>query len=209
MSSSYPKAKRVMDVTGAIICLILLSPVILITAVAVRVNLGSPVLFKQERPGLHEQIFTLYKFRSMKNIDESKGLVTDADRLGTFGRALRSTSLDELPSLWNVFKGDMSFVGPRPLLVEYLAVYTPEETKRHLVKPGITGLAQVSGRNNLIWEDRFYLDLFYAKNLSFSLDFQILMKTVTTVFSRKDISAHGQATMTKLERKAEYFKNGQ
>lgn len=200
MSSSYPKAKRVLDVTGAIICLILLSPVILITAVAVRVNLGSPVLFKQERPGLNERVFTLYKFRSMKHVDQSRNLVTDAERLGTFGRLLRSTSLDELPSLWNVLKGDMSFVGPRPLLVEYLLLYTPDETKRHLVRPGITGLAQVSGRNNLPWEDRFDFDLIYVNNVSFSLDAKILLRTVVAVFSRKDISANGQATMSKLQR---------
>lgn len=200
MSSSYPRVKRLLDVTGAIICLIFLSPIILITAVAVRVNLGSPVLFKQERPGLNERVFTLYKFRSMKHVDESRNLVTDGERLGTFGRVLRSTSLDELPSLWNVLKGDMSFVGPRPLLVEYLSLYTPDETKRHLVRPGITGLAQVSGRNNLRWEDRFDFDLIYVNNVSFSLDAKILLRTVVAVFSRKDISANGQATMSKLQR---------
>lgn len=200
MSNSYRLVKRMLDVVGALICLIIFSPVILITALSVRANLGSPVLFKQERPGLHEKIFTLYKFRSMKNIDESKGLVTDADRLGTFGRALRSTSLDELPSLWNVLKGDMSFVGPRPLLVEYLAVYTPEETKRHLVKPGITGLAQVSGRNNLQWEDRFDHDLIYVNSISFIFDLKIILKTLITVLARKDIAANGEATMSKFQR---------
>ena len=200
MSNSYRLVKRMLDVVGALICLIIFSPVILITALSVRANLGSPVLFKQERPGLHEKIFTLYKFRSMKNIDESKGLVTDADRLGTFGRALRSTSLDELPSLWNVLTGDMSFVGPRPLLVEYLAVYTPEETKRHLVKPGITGLAQVSGRNNLQWEDRFDHDLIYVNSISFIFDLKIILKTLITVLARKDIAANGEATMSKFQR---------
>jgi lipopolysaccharide/colanic/teichoic acid biosynthesis glycosyltransferase len=189
-----------LDVVGALICLIIFSPVILITGLSVRANLGSPVLFKQERPGLHEQIFTLYKFRSMKNIDQSTRLVTDAERLGTFGRKLRSTSLDELPSLWNVFKGDMSFVGPRPLLVEYLSVYTPEETKRHLVRPGITGLAQVSGRNNLQWEDRFDHDLIYVNSISFILDLKIILKTIITVLARKDITANGEATMSKFQR---------
>lgn len=196
----YTRAKRVLDFIGALLCLVLFSPVILVTALLVKLFLGSPVIFKQARPGLNEEIFTLYKFRSMKNIDETKGLITDAERLGTFGRILRSTSLDELPSLLNVIKGDMSFVGPRPLLVEYLDMYTPEEQARHSVRPGITGLAQVSGRNNIEWDDRFHYDLQYVNTINFPLDLQILLRTVTTVFSRKDVSASGHATMSKLER---------
>lgn len=196
----YIRAKRVLDFIGALICLVLFSPVILVTALLVKIFLGSPVIFKQERPGLNEEIFTLYKFRSMKNIDESKGLVTDAERLGKFGRILRSTSLDELPSLVNVIKGDMSFVGPRPLLVEYLAMYTPQEKARHSVRPGITGLAQVSGRNNINWDDRFHYDLQYVNTINLLLDVQVLLRTVSTVISRKDVSASGHATMSKLER---------
>ena len=196
----YIKVKRALDFSGAFLGLVLFSPLILLISLLVKSFLGSPVLFVQERPGLNEQIFKLYKFRSMKAIDESKNLISDADRLGTFGRALRSTSLDELPSLVNVLKGEMSFVGPRPLLVEYLAMYSNQERKRHLVRPGITGLAQVSGRNNLSWEERFDLDLEYLENLSLRLDFLILSKTVIAVFSRKGISAEGHATMTKFER---------
>lgn len=190
-----------LDVVGALICLILFSPVILITALSVRANLGSPVLFKQERPGLHEQIFTLYKFRSMKSIDESKGLNSDAERLGKFGQILRSSSLDELPSLCNVLKGDMSFVGPRPLLVEYLSEYSEEQAKRHLVIPGVTGLAQVSGRNSISWSEKLNLDIYYAENMSFSLDLKILIRTVNTVISRKGINAPGLATTNKFQNK--------
>jgi lipopolysaccharide/colanic/teichoic acid biosynthesis glycosyltransferase len=198
MSNSYRIVKRVLDVVGALICLILFSPVILITALAVRANLGSPVLFKQERPGLNERIFTLYKFRSMKSIDESKGLNSDAERLGKFGRILRSTSLDELPSLWNVMRGDMSFVGPRPLLVEYLAIYSLSQRRRHNVKPGITGLAQTSGRNGLSWEKKFELDVLYAENLSFPTDLQILGKTISVVLTRQNISSPGTVTSSKF-----------
>lgn len=201
MSSSYPKVKRLLDVVGALICLIIFSPVILITALAVRANLGSPVLFKQERPGLHEQIFTLYKFRSMKHVDESKGLNSDAERLGKFGQILRSSSLDELPSLWNVLKGDMSFVGPRPLLVEYLSEYSEEQAKRHLVIPGVTGLAQVSGRNSISWSEKLILDIYYAENMSFSLDLKILIRTINTVISRKGVNAPGLATTSKFQNK--------
>lgn len=197
----YPFIKRVLDILGAIVVLIITSPVLLITAVLVRINLGSPVIFSQPRPGLNEQIFKLYKFRSMKNVDEEKGLITDEQRLTLFGKILRSTSLDELPSLWNVLKGQMSFVGPRPLLVEYLDLYTSQESKRHKVRPGITGLAQVSGRNKLSWEERFDFDLLYVREMSFVLDARILLKTMFTVFDRNKVSADGQATMTKFQRK--------
>lgn len=200
MSNSYRIVKRMLDVVGALICLIIFSPVILITALSVRANLGSPVLFKQERPGLQEQIFTLYKFRSMKEVDEKKGLITDEERLGKFGRILRATSVDELPSLWNVLQGKMSFVGPRPLLVEYLPLYSKAERKRHSVRPGITGLAQVSGRNNLTWDEKFAMDVLYVDQISFRLDFQILLSTLKTVIRAKNINSPGSATSPKFQR---------
>lgn len=190
----YPLIKRALDILGAIVFLIITSPVLLITAVLVRINLGSPVIFAQPRPGLNEQIFKLYKFRSMKNVDIEKGLITDEQRLTRFGKKLRSTSLDELPSLWNVLKGEMSFIGPRPLLVEYLPLYTDEQRNRHGVLPGITGLAQVSGRNNLAWDQKFELDVEYCNKQSFKMDAIIFWKTFKTVFRRVGISTPGHAT---------------
>lgn len=191
----YPFIKRVLDILGAIVLLIITSPVLLITAVLVRINLGSPVIFSQPRPGLNERIFKLYKFRSMKNVDAEKGLLTDEQRLTRFGKILRSTSLDELPSLWNVLKGEMSFVGPRPLLVEYLPLYSEKQRGRHRVRPGLTGLAQVSGRNFLEWETKFNYDIDYIENEGFKLDFLILLKSVFVVLQRENISAPGQPTM--------------
>lgn len=183
---------------AAAIALVVLSPVLLVVSVLVVTRLGRPVLFVQPRPGLHGRIFHLRKFRSMRDIDESKGLVDDADRLTPFGRKLRSTSLDELPSLWNVLRGDMSVVGPRPLLVEYLAKYTPQQARRHEVRPGITGLAQVNGRNALSWEDKLTLDVEYVDKRSLWLDFRIIAATVRSVIVREGISAEGHATMTKF-----------
>jgi lipopolysaccharide/colanic/teichoic acid biosynthesis glycosyltransferase len=173
----YDVLKRALDVCAAIVGLIVLSPVILVTTIIVRANLGSPVLFTQQRPGRGGRVFRLYKFRSMRNVDESRNWVSDEQRLTRFGRVLRSTSLDELPSLWNVLRGDMSVVGPRPLLVEYLPRYTPEQARRHEVRPGITGLAQVSGRNTVRWEDRFALDVRYVDSRSLALDARILLQT--------------------------------
>ena len=167
----------------------------LITAILVRFKLGKPVIFSQPRPGLNEKVFNLNKFRSMKNVDESKGLITDEQRLTNFGKILRTTSLDELPSLWNVLRGDMSFVGPRPLLVDYLVRYNSEQTQRHIVLPGITGLAQVSGRNQVSWQQRFELDVYFVRNLSFLLDIRILLKTITIVFSRTGINSSESVTM--------------
>lgn len=198
MSKPYIRVKRLLDVLGSIVCLILFSPFILATALAVKINLGSPVLFKQERPGLNEHVYTLYKFRSMKQVDKSKGLISDASRLGKFGKVLRSTSLDELPSLWNVLKGDMSFVGPRPLLVEYLSIYSQDQKRRHAVRPGITGLAQVSGRNALSWENKFKLDVFYVDQMSMNLDSKILWKTLLVTIGMKDINAPGDVTVEKF-----------
>jgi len=191
----YPFAKRVLDIFGSVILLILTSPIMLITAILVRFKLGKPVIFSQPRPGLNEKVFNLNKFRSMKNVDESKGLITDEQRLTNFGKILRTTSLDELPSLWNVLRGDMSFVGPRPLLVDYLVRYNSEQTQRHIVLPGITGLAQVSGRNQVSWQQRFELDVYFVRNLSFLLDIRILLKTITIVFSRTGINSSESVTM--------------
>ena len=191
----YPFVKRVLDILGAIVLLIITSPILLITAVLVRINLGSPVVFSQPRPGLNERIFKLYKFRSMKNVDIEKGLITDEQRLTRFGKILRSTSLDELPSLWNVFKGEMSFVGPRPLLVDYLPRYSVEQAKRHNIKPGLTGLAQVSGRNLVSWKRRFELDVKYVEKVSFLLDFQIIFQTISIVIMKTGIHSETSATM--------------
>lgn len=196
----YPFVKRVLDILGAIVLLIITSPVLLITAVLVWINLGSPVVFSQPRPGLNERIFKLYKFRSMKNVDIEKGLITDEQRLTRFGKILRSTSLDELPSLWNVLKGEMSFVGPRPLLVSYLDRYSTHESRRHEVKPGITGLAQASGRNSLSWEEKFDLDVQYVEGISFNLDVRVLYLTVVSIFTRSGIAAEGHVTMPEFRK---------
>jgi lipopolysaccharide/colanic/teichoic acid biosynthesis glycosyltransferase len=194
----YDLLKRILDILIAAVTLVLLSPVLAIVALLVALRLGRPVLFVQPRPGRNGRIFRLRKFRSMRDIDESRGLVSDADRLTSFGRRLRSTSLDELPSLWNVLRGDMSVVGPRPLLVEYLPRYTLEQARRHEVRPGITGLAQASGRNALSWEDKFALDVQYVENRSLKLDARIVVATIRSVIAREGISAEGQATMTKF-----------
>lgn len=197
-SRSYDLPKRLLDAAAAAVLLVALAPVILLTALFVAVNLGRPVLFAQPRPGRGGRVFTLYKFRSMRAVDEQRGRVTDEQRLTRFGRILRASSLDELPSLWNVFRGDMSFVGPRPLLVEYLDRYTPEQARRHEVRPGITGLAQVSGRNTVAWEERFRLDVHYVERRSLALDARVLAATVRSVVKREGISAEGHATMSKF-----------
>lgn len=194
----YDFVKRGLDIVASACALVVLSPIILATAVLVAVKLGRPVVFAQKRPGKDGRIFTLYKFRSMRSVDESRGWVTDADRLTPFGVRLRSTSLDELPSLWNVLRGDMSVVGPRPLLVEYLERYTPEQARRHEVRPGITGLAQVSGRNAISWENRFAQDVRYVDRRSVGLDLRILVATIASVVKREGISAEGHVTMTKF-----------
>lgn len=197
-SRPYDVVKRALDVVASAVALVLLSPVIVVTAALVAVRLGRPVIFAQQRPGKDGRIFTLYKFRSMRAVDESRGWVTDADRLTPFGARLRATSLDELPSLWNVLKGDMSIVGPRPLLVEYLDRYTPEQARRHEVRPGITGLAQVTGRNAVTWESRFAQDLRYVERRSVGVDLRIVIRTISAVVRRDGISAEGHVTMTKF-----------
>lgn len=180
--------KRFFDFVLSLIAIIILSPVYIIVAILVRVKLGSPVIFTQERPGKDEKIFKMYKFRSMTSETDKEGnLLPDEVRLTSFGKKLRSTSLDELPELFNILKGDMSIVGPRPLLVKYLPYYTMEERHRHDVKPGLTGLSQVSGRNFIKWEERFLMDCDYTKNVSFLLDLKIIFKTIIKVFIKENI----------------------
>lgn len=191
--------KRILDITIASTALILLSPVYLIVAHKVKKNLGSPVLFRQVRPGLHGKPFEMIKFRTMKDALDTEGNpLPDSERLTPFGKMLRATSLDEMPELWNVIKGDMSIVGPRPLLMEYLPLYNAEQAKRHNVRPGITGYAQVNGRNAISWEKKFELDTWYVENQSLWLDFKIMLKTIKKVIAKDDISAEGEATMSKF-----------
>lgn len=181
--------KRIFDLLASLTALLLLLPVLLIVSLCIMIFIGRPILFSQDRPGKGEQIFKMYKFRSMSNQRDSNGnLLPDEQRLGRFGKLLRSTSLDELPALFNVIKGDMSLVGPRPLLVEYLPLYNPQQAKRHSVKPGITGWAQVNGRNAISWQKKFELDVEYVKNRSFALDLKILFMTVQKVFKREGIT---------------------
>jgi lipopolysaccharide/colanic/teichoic acid biosynthesis glycosyltransferase len=188
--------KRALDVVMAAVGLVLLSPLLAAVAVAVRVRLGSPVLFRQSRPGLNAVCFSLIKFRTMTTAADVQGnLLPDAERLTSLGRFLRKTSLDELPQLWNVLKGNLSLVGPRPLLIEYLDRYTPEQARRHLVKPGITGWAQVNGRNALSWEEKFALDTWYVDHWSFWLDLRIVLLTIKSVVRREGISNTRHATM--------------
>lgn len=187
--------KRFFDITAAASAMVALSPVYAITAYKVKKNLGSPVFFRQTRPGLHGVSFEMIKFRTMKDAtDEQGNSLPDSERLTPFGQTLRNTSLDELPELWNVLKGDMSLVGPRPLLMEYLPLYNDEQARRHNVRPGITGYAQINGRNNISWDEKFKLDTWYVDNQSLWLDIKILVKTVKKVLSRDDINELGQAT---------------
>ena len=191
--------KRLFDIVGATIALVVLSPVYAATAYKVSKNLGAPVLFRQIRPGLYGKPFEMIKFRSMKDdIDADGNPLEDGARLTSFGKALRNTSLDELPELWNVIKGDMSLVGPRPLLMEYLPLYNEEQARRHDVRPGITGHAQINGRNAIGWDERFALDTWYVDNQSLWLDIKILFKTVKKVIVKDGISAEGEATMSKF-----------
>jgi len=181
--------KRLLDIILSGLALILLSPVYLILAILIRIKLGSPIIFHQERPGKDEKIFTLCKFRTMTDErDENGQLLPDNVRLTKFGKILRATSLDELPELWNIFKGDMSIIGPRPLLVSYLPYYTEEEKLRHTVRPGLTGLAQVSGRNFLDWDRRLQKDVEYVKNLSFFMDLKVIFMTIKVVLVKEDVA---------------------
>lgn len=188
--------KRLLDIIGSLILIILLSPVLLITAILVRLKLGSPVIFKQERLGLNGQSFTIWKFRSMTNcIDENGNLLADEYRLTKFGKLLRDISVDELPQLWNVLIGDMSLIGPRPFIAEYGARYTSEQMRRHDVRPGISGWAQVMGRNSISWNQKFILDIWYVDNCSLMTDIKVLFKTIPIVLSRNGVSAENHVTM--------------
>ena len=191
--------KRAFDLAVAVLGLMILSPLLGVVALLVRIRLGSPVLFRQSRPGLEGRTFTLLKFRTMSDIVDSTGApLPDAERLTRFGEFLRRWSLDELPELWNVLRGDMSLVGPRPLLMEYLPLYTAEQARRHDVRPGLTGWAQVNGRNAISWDQKFALDVWYVEHASFALDLKILWLTIKNVFTGHGISAEGEATMPKF-----------
>lgn len=191
--------KRLMDIILSLFGLIVLSPIMLIVAILIRIKLGSPVIFKQERPGLNEKIFTMYKFRTMLNSKDKDGnLLSNEKRHTRFGKILRSTSIDELAELVNVLKGDMSLVGPRPLLVEYLPRYNQDQARRHEVRPGITGLAQVNGRNAISWEEKFDYDVEYVDSYSFIIDIKLLIKTVLKVFKRENVNQSQNTTMIKF-----------
>lgn len=188
--------KRTFDLFISAFLIVVLSPVFLIIYLLIKAKLGSPALFRQERPGLYGKVFKMYKFRSMTDAKDAEGnLLPDSERLTGFGKLLRQTSLDELPELFNILKGDMSFVGPRPLLVRYLDRYTPEQARRHEVKPGLTGWAQVNGRNAISWEDKFKLDVWYVDHWTLWLDLKIFLMTIIKVLKREGISSAGEATM--------------
>lgn len=192
--------KRPMDFFLSLIALIILSPVMLIVSILVRMKLGSPILFKQERPGLNEKIFTMYKFRTMTDGKDAQGkLLPDSVRLTKFGRILRATSLDELPELFNILKGDMSIVGPRPLLVQYLPLYNQQQKRRHEVRPGLSGYAQVNGRNAISWEDKFNLDIQYVDSITFIGDWKIIFLTLKKVFVKEGINSETSMTMEPFE----------
>ena len=186
--NSYDTLKRILDVITSGILLVLTFPIQVLVFLLVFINLGKPIFYRQKRPGKNQKTFTLIKFRSMKTLDSANSNVKDSQRLTKFGRFIRATSLDELPSLWNVLRGDMSIVGPRPLLIEYLDFYTPEQARRHQVRPGITGLAQINGRNNITWEEKFNFDVQYINQRSLWLDTKIVWQTIGVVLRRKGIS---------------------
>lgn len=199
--------KRLFDLVLVFAALILLSPILFMIGLLVRLKLGTPILFRQQRPGLNGQPFVLYKFRTMTDTRDNDGrLLPDEERLTRFGRFLRSTSLDELPELFNVLKRDMSIVGPRPLLMHYLDFYTPEQMRRHNVKPGLTGWAQVNGRNSISWERRFRFDVWYADNVSFRLDSSIIFMTLEKILLRQNISQPGQATIEEFDGQSSKFR---
>ena len=191
--------KRLFDILGALILIILTLPIMIWAYFAIKKHLGSPVIFTQSRPGKDEKIFQIYKFRSMSNTTDQNGnLLSDEIRLGNFGKKLRALSIDELPQLFNILKGDMSFIGPRPLLIEYLPLYSKEQKRRHNVRPGITGLAQVNGRNAISWREKFEFDIYYADNLSLFLDIKIALKTIQKVIKKDGVNKDGMATTEKF-----------
>ena len=191
--------KRLLDIIISLSALILLAPLYAVISYKVKKNLGSPILFKQTRPGLHAQPFDMIKFRTMKDATDTSGnLLPDSMRMTAFGKMLRSSSLDELPELWNVLKGDMSLVGPRPLLMEYVPLYNKEQTRRHEMRPGITGWAQINGRNAISWEEKFQLDVWYVDHQSLKLDLKILLLTIKKVFIKEGVSSSGEVTTSKF-----------
>jgi len=198
MSRGHDRTKRAFDLIIAALLFVFTLPIQAVTALAIRVRLGTPVLFRQTRPGLHSKPFEIIKFRTMLDIDPDLGLIDDASRMTPLGRWLRATSLDELPTLWNIIRGDMSLVGPRPLLMRYLDRYSPAQAHRHDIRPGLTGLAQVSGRNALSWEDKFRLDVNYVDHHTCVGDLKIIRDTVLDVLRRDGISAQGEATMSEF-----------
>lgn len=202
------RVKRGSDILLSTLGLVLTAPVQATAAVAVRVSMGSPVLFRQPRPGRDGKVFKILKFRTMRPVDSARGWVTDADRLTRTGAFLRSTSIDELPALWNVLRGEMSLVGPRPLLVEYLPLYDDVQARRHEVRPGLTGLAQVTGRNALSWEERLALDVEYVDSWTVVGDLRILCQTFTSVLRREGISAEGEVTMSRFEGSSSQLSTG-
>ena len=197
--------KRVLDIVISVIGLILISPIMIIVAISIKVKIGGPVIFTQRRPGLNEKVFLMYKFRTMTSEQDKYGnILPDDMRLTKFGQFLRSTSLDELPELWNVVKGDMSIMGPRPLLCEYLSLYSSKQRLRHSVRPGITGLAQISGRNAISWEEKFQFDCLYVESITFSNDLKILFFTIKKVFNRENVSSKSHVTMEKFKGSNDY-----
>ena len=197
----YIKAgKRIFDIFLALFLFIFMSPIFVIVGFLIFIFMGRPIIFKQERPGLNGQLFTIFKFRTMDNSSDENGLlVQDSERLNYFGNFFRSWSIDELPEIWNILNGRMSFVGPRPLLVEYLALYSSQQSRRHEVIPGLTGWAQVNGRNNISWEDKFNLDIWYVDNVSLMLDLKILLKTITYTFKKEGITSKDHVTSPKFK----------
>ena len=192
--------KRILDIVASLVLLLLCGPLLIVLAILVRLNLGSPVIFRQQRPGFGGKVFTMFKFRTMRDAVGADGKpLPDDQRLTIFGKALRSTSLDELPELWNILRGEMSFVGPRPLRVEYLPRYSKEQSRRHEVRPGLTGLAQVSGRNLVSWSKRFKYDIEYVEKVSFVFDLYIVLKTFAVILRRSDISSSEHATMPEFK----------
>lgn len=192
--------KRIFDIFLALFLFIFMSPIFVIVGFLIFIFMGRPIIFKQERPGLNNKLFTIFKFRTMNNCSDENGvLAQDSERITYLGKVLRSWSLDELPETWNILTGKMSFVGPRPLLVEYLDIYSAQQSRRHEVKPGLTGWAQVNGRNNISWEDKFNLDIWYVDNVSFMLDLKILLKTITYTFKKEGVTSKNHVTSPKFK----------
>lgn len=197
-------SKRIFDIFLALFLFIFMSPIFVIVGFLIFIFMGKPIIFKQERPGLNGKLFTIFKFRTMNNsTDENGVLVQDSERITYLGKVLRSSSIDELPEIWNILTGKMSFVGPRPLLVEYLDLYSAQQSRRHEVKPGLTGWAQVNGRNNISWEDKFNLDIWYVDKVSFMLDLKIILKTITYIIKREGVTSKNHVTSPKFKSSSE------